>query len=362
MKQPQRELARLRGSIDRIDRGIVTSLNARMRLAKRVASAKEALGLPAYAPDREEKHLRELGTRRGKLDRLALRSIFREIMSAARAAEANEKVAYFGPEASFTHLAARARFGASATLLPVPSIPDVFGAVERGDSDYGVVPAENSTDGVVNHTYDMLMDSELKICAEELIPIRHYLMSRAGSMGKIRTVYSRQIIFAQCRKWLEDNLRGARLVEVNSSSEGAKIASKTRGAAAIGTALAASMYGLKVMAEGIEDMAGNSTRFFVIGERWSRPTGHDKTSVMLSVHDRVGALHRMLGTFTRNGINLTSIESRPSRKKAWDYYFFIDFTGHAETPKPRKALAELARQCPFLKILGSYPAADRLSR
>ena len=357
-----KKLASCRRGIDALDRGILSILNRRMNLARGIAGAKEVLGLPAYAPDREEKHLRELMDHSGSLKKDAVKSVFREIMSAARAEEEKVRVAYFGPEATFTHLAARARFGSQAELVPVHSIGEVFREVERKGATYGVVPVENSTEGVVNHTYDMFMDSDLKICAEELTPIRHFLLSRAGSMKAIRTVYSHSNIFGQCRRWLETNLHGAKLVEVSSSGEGARIAAKTAGAAAIGTSLAARLYGLKILVEGVEDMPGNYTRFFVIGDRWSRPTGKDRTSIMFSIKDRVGALYMMLQPFRKHSINLSSIESRPSRRKAWDYYFFIDMAGHVEDRKVAKAIAELEIQCRFLKLLGSYPAAERIAR
>jgi len=355
-------MASCRRGIDALDRNILSILNRRMKLAQGIAGAKKVLGLPAYAPDREEKHLRELMASAGGVDKEAVKSVFREIMSAARAAEDHIRVAYFGPEATFTHLAARARFGGQAELIPAPTIGDVFREVERKGASYGVVPVENSTEGVVNHTYDMFMDSELKICAEELIPIHHFLLSKERKMSAIKAVYSHSNIFGQCRRWLENNLNGAKLVEVSSSAEASRIAARTAGTAAISTSLAAGIYRLNILAEGVEDMPGNYTRFFVIGDRWSRPTGHDRTSIMFSIKDRVGALYMMLQPFRRHSINLSSIESRPSKRKAWDYYFFIDMAGHVEDRKVAKAIAELESQCRFLKLLGSYPAAESIAR
>ena len=357
-----KKLADCRRGIDRLDRNILSILNQRMKLAQGIAGAKNILGLPAYAPDREEMHIRELMAGAGAVKKDAVKSIFREVMSAARAVEGPVRVAYFGPEATFTHLAARARFGGQAELVPVPTIGEVFREVERKGASYGVVPVENSTEGVVNHTYDMFMDSDLKICAEELTPIRHFLLSKSPNIKSIRTVYSHSNIFGQCRRWLENNISGAKLVEVSSSGEGARIAAKTPGTAAIGTSLAARLYGLKILAEGVEDMPGNFTRFFVIGDRWSRPTGKDRTSIMFSIKDRVGALYMMLQPFRKHSINLSSIESRPSKRKAWDYYFFIDMAGHVEDRKVAKAIAELETQCHFLKLLGSYPAAVSIAR
>jgi len=357
-----RRLSGYRHGIDALDRRILAILQERMRMAEGIAKAKREMGLPTFAPDREEKHLRDLMSKTGRMKKEAVQSVFREIMSAARAVEGRVRVAYFGPEATFTHLAARARFGSQVELVPAPTISEVFREVEQRGALYGVVPIENSTEGVVNNTFDMFMDSDLKICAEELTPIRHFLASKSRNLKAIKTVYSHSNIFGQCRHWLESNLHGAKLVEVSSSGEAARIAARIRGTAAIGTSLAARMYGLGILAEGVEDMPGNSTRFFVIGDRWSRPTGRDKTSIMFSIKDRVGALYMMLQPFRRHLINLTSIESRPSRKKAWDYYFFIDMEGHVEERRVAKALKELEKQCRFLKLLGSYPAAEPIPR
>ena len=357
-----KKLSASRRGIDALDRNIITILNKRMMFARGIAGAKKVLGMPAYAPDREEIHLRELMAAAGGVKKEAIKAVFREIMSAARAEEDKVRVAYFGPEATFTHLAARARFGSQVELVPVPTIGDVFREVERKGASYGVVPVENSTEGVVNHTYDMFMDSDLKICAEELTPIRHYLLSKVKSLKGIKTVYSHSNIFGQCRRWLEKNLHSARLVEASSSGEAVRIALKTPGSAAIGTSLASRLYGLDILAEGVEDMPGNYTRFFVIGDHWSRPTGKDRTSIMFSIKDRVGALYAMLQPFWKHSINLSSIESRPSKRKAWDYYFFIDMAGHVEDKKVAKAIAELETQCRFLKLLGSYPAAETIAR
>jgi chorismate mutase/prephenate dehydratase len=361
-KDALKKLASCRRGIDALDRNILSILCRRMKLAQGISGAKGVLGLPAYAPDREEKHLRDLMAAARGVNKEAVKAVFREVMSAARAVEGPVRVAYFGPEATFTHLAARARFGSQAELIPVATIGEVFREVERHGASYGVVPVENSTEGVVNHTYDMFMDSDLKICAEELTPIHHFLLSKARNLRGVNTVYSHSNIFGQCRRWLENNLHGAKLVEVSSSGEASRMAAKTAGAAAISTSLAARLYNLNILAEGVEDMPGNYTRFFVIGDRWSRPTGRDRTSIMFSIKDRVGALYMMLQPFRRHSINLSSIESRPSKKKAWDYYFFIDMAGHVEDPRVARALKELETQCRFLKLLGSYPAADSIAR
>jgi len=353
----------LRKGVDGVDRRILGLLNRRMKYVAGIAKVKKAAGIPVYAPEREDMHLRALASaNRGPIKADAMRAIYREIFSASRAAEQGLTIAYLGPEGTFTHLAALRRFGSQSGYLPCRSVGDVFAEVDRGRADYGVVPIENSTEGVVNHTLDMFTDSDLKICAEELMPIHHVLMAKGGTMASIKVVYTHSNVLGQCRNWLEDNLRNARTVAAPSTSEAAKMAGGQPGAAAIGTELAARLYGMKVLARDIEDMSGNFTRFLVIGRQWSPRTGRDKTSVMFSIKDRVGALYDMLVPFKRNRINLASIESRPSRKKAWDYYFFIDCLGHADDPKVSKALKDLEKVCVFVKLLGSYPAAEPLSR
>jgi chorismate mutase/prephenate dehydratase len=359
VKSGPARLASLRREIDAVDRRILGLLNRRLDLAGGVASVKRSVGLPVYAPEREEIILRSLAARNdGPLTGPALKAIYGEIISAARAAEEPVKVAYFGPEASFTHIAARSRFGSSTALVPVRTIGDVFAEVERKKAEYGVVPVENSTEGIVNYTLDMFFDSDLKICAEVLLPVEHMLMARREGLSGIRVVYSHPHVFPQCRRWLQDRLRQARLVEVSSTSEAARRAAKERGVAAIGTELAAGMNGLRILARNIEDMTDNRTRFLVLSRQWSGRTGKDKTSVMFSIKDRVGALYEMLLPFRRNGINLTSIESRPSRRRAWEYYFFVDFLGHTAEPRVARALRDLEKGCSMLKLLGSYAVAE----
>jgi chorismate mutase/prephenate dehydratase len=354
-----KRLAALRSGVDAVDRRILDTLNRRLALVRRIARVKREERLPVFAPEREEAILRALAARnRGPLTTAALRAVYGEILSAARAAEEPVRAAYFGPEASFTHLAARSRFGSQAVLVSVPTIGDVFAEVERGDAEYGVVPVENSTEGTVNYTLDMFIDSDLKICAEVLLPVEHTLMATREGLSGIRTVYSHPHVFPQCRRWLQERLRQARMVEVSSTSEAARRAARERGTAAIGTELAAGLNGLKVLARNIQDMADNHTRFLVLSRQSSGRTGRDKTSIMFSVKDRVGALYDMLLPFRRNRINLTSIESRPSRRRAWEYYFFVDFLGHASEPRAAKGLRELERVSSLLKLLGSYAVAE----
>jgi len=353
-----RKLKALRGAVDVLDRRVLRALNARMRLVKSIARVKKDERLPVYAPDREEKLLRALArANAGPLTGEGLRAIYREILSAARSLEEPVRVAYFGPEGSFTHLAARTRFGAQEAYVPVPTIPDVFYEVERGKAEYGVVPVENSTEGVINHTLDMFMESDLKICAEEQVPIELMLMARARTLDEIRVVYSHPQPLAQCRHWLDERLARASRIEVRSTPEAAKRAAGQRGAAVIGPELLARLHGLRILARNLEDLAGNTTRFFVLARSWSPRTGHDKTSLMFAAKDRVGVLYDMLQPFRRHRINLTSIESRPSRKRAWEYCFFVDLDGHVEDRRVASAVRDLGRYCTVVKLLGSYPAA-----
>ena len=349
------KLQQLRSRIDEIDRQLVRALNARTKCVLEIGKIKHATGREIYAPDREEAVFRRVvGQNPGPLTNDSLRAIYREIMSSALALEKPLIIAFLGPEATYSHMASVRKFGASVRYEPLPSIADVFADVAKGRADYGVVPIDNSTEGAVTHTYDMFVDSELKICAQILLPIRHNLIA-AGPRDKIKKLYSISQVFAQCRQWLQINMPRVELVEVSSSTRAAEIARREPHAGALASALAAEKYGLIVHDENIQDSSENVTRFLVIGRTYPGRTGTDKTSIMFASQDRVGALHDSLEAFQKYKINLTKIESRPSKKKAWEYYFFVDFTGHCEDPRVKKALAELAKHTMFVKILGSYP-------
>jgi len=349
------KLQQLRSRIDEIDRQLVRALNARTKCVLEIGKIKHATGREIYAPDREEAVFRRVvGQNPGPLTNDSLRAIYREIMSSALALEKPLIIAFLGPEATYSHMASVRKFGASVRYEPLPSIADVFADVAKGRADYGVVPIDNSTEGAVTHTYDMFVDSELKICAQILLPIRHNLIA-AGPRDKIKKLYSISQVFAQCRQWLQINMPRVELVEVSSSTRAAEIARQEPHAGALASALAAEKYGLIVHDENIQDSSENVTRFLVIGRTYPGRTGTDKTSIMFASQDRVGALHDSLEAFQKYKINLTKIESRPSKKKAWEYYFFVDFTGHCEDPRVKKALAELAQHTMFVKILGSYP-------
>jgi chorismate mutase/prephenate dehydratase len=264
-------------------------------------------------------------------------------------------VAYLGPEASFTHMACKQHFGLSARYVAIKSIADVFDDVARGRSEFGVVPIENSTEGVVNHTLDMFMESDLQICDEVLLEVSHHLLSRTGTLAGIQKVYSHPQAFAQCRTWLDANVPGVPVIDVASTALAAQLAAEDETAAAIASELAAQLYDLRVVKAKIEDAVANYTRFLVIGRRKAKPTGNDKTSLMFSLKDEPGILYRALRPFHDLHINLTKIESRPSKKKPWEYIFFIDLDGHLEAADVAKAVAELRGACLLVKVLGSYP-------
>ncbi len=308
-----------------------------------------------FDPAREElliAKLREYSD--GNLPDKSLEAIYREIISASLALQKPLIIAYLGPQASFTHEAAQKRFGSSANYLDCQNISDVFSSVEKGKADYGVVPVENSIEGAVTYTLDLLIDTDLKICSQILLEISHNLLA-AQDGQEIKRVYSHPIVFGQCRLWLEANMPGVELRPVPSTAYAARLVKKEKHSAAIASHLAARAYGLKVIAESIEDFSHNFTRFLVIGKEIPERTGKDKTSLVFSVKDEVGALHHMLLPFKRNKINLTKIESRPSKKKVWDYYFFVDLEGHIKDKPVKQAIEDLEKRCRYLKVLGSYP-------
>jgi chorismate mutase/prephenate dehydratase len=354
-----KELQKLREKIDQIDREILRLLNERSRLALEIGRLKRRRNARAYSPERERQIIeRLLGANPGPFPNDALRSIYREIISASRALEEPLRVACLGPLATFTHLAALRHFGSSAQFVPVESIRDVFEQVRRGGADYGVVPVENSNEGVVSYTLDMFMDYELKVSAEVMLEVVHNLLSREGKAKKVRYIYSHPQAAAQCRGWLEQNMPGVPIRETTSTAKAAELASRDPQAAAIASEAAAQMYDLRFIARHIEDRAENVTRFLVIGNDYPSPTGKDKTSVMFSIKDRPGALYDILAPFKRAKINLTKIESRPSRRRAWEYIFFVDLEGHIQEARVMKALQEVKKHCLFFKHLGSYPAGE----
>jgi len=353
-----KDIPHFRKEIDRLDDEILRLLNERSKSVIEIGRLKKQSDNEAnlHTPRREAEIVDRLMTRNtGPFPNEAIRSVYREIMSASLSLEGPQRVAYLGPRATFTHLACIQKFGNSAQYLPVNSIKDVFNEVERGRANFGVVPIENSTEGVVNHTLDMFIDSNLLIYGEVPQEVSHHLLSKTGRLEDIKKIYSHPHAIAQCRNWLESNLPHMPVSEVPSTARAAELCADDPSTAAIASELAGQLYGLKVLKARIEDNLNNVTRFLVLSQKPPERTGKDKTSIMLSVKDKVGALYDLLRPFASHGINLTKIESRPSRRKAWEYIFFVDVEGHVEEDRVKKALEEIKSRCLFLKILGSYP-------
>jgi chorismate mutase / prephenate dehydratase len=346
-----------RKAIDKLDGQLVRLLNERTRHVLSIGEIKRKAGEEIYAPHRERAVLdRITALNRGPITARQLRAIYREIMSSALALEKAMSIAYLGPEATFTHQAAIRRFGSSLNYSPQKTVADVFTEVSKGRADYGVVPVENSTEGVVTHTLDMFVDSELKIVSQIVLPVQQCLLSKSPRGGIIR-LYAHPQSLAQCRGWIQANLPRVEIVETSSNARSAELAAKERKTAALAGTIAAEKYGLRILEKDIQDHPANATRFLVLGRQCSPPTGRDRTSLMISVADKVGALYQALAAFRRYRINLTRIESRPSKRKAWEYFFFIDCDGHALDKKVARAIQHLGGHCHFVKILGSYPNA-----
>jgi len=351
-------LSEHRQAIDKLDAQIVRLLNERTRHVLAIGEIKLAAGEEIYAPHRERAVFdRVCGHNAGPITNDQLRAIYREIMSSALALEKTMTIAYFGPEATFTHQAAIQKFGASLNYSAQKTIADVFTEVGKRTADYGVVPVENSTEGVVTHTLDMFVDSDLKIVSQIILPIQHCLVSKYPR-DRIKKLYGHPQTLGQCRGWIQNHLRDLEIIETSSNARSAELAARERKSAAIAGVLAAERYGLDILECDIQDNSANATRFLVLGRQCSPPTGRDRTSLMLSITHEVGALHQALAAFRRFKLNMTKIESRPNKRRAWEYYFFVDCEGHREDRKVAKAIAELEKQCNFVKVLGSYPNSD----
>lgn len=350
-------LNNVRDRIDAIDTQIIDLLAQRVEAVHEVGEIKKKEGLQIYAPEREDALLQSLAAKnQGRMPDDALRAIYREIMSMALHLEDELKIAYLGPEGTWTHQAAIKKFGQSVDYLPHANFAEVFEAVTRRHASYGVVPIENSTEGAVSHTLDLFVESPLRICAQILLRIENSLMA-AIPREQIKTIYSHPQVFGQCRNYLLQNFPEADLVEVSSTTRAAQLAKQNAadGAAAMGGGLAAQLHGLEMLDEAVQDRATNTTRFLVIGEKTCPPTGNDRTSILFSVHDRPGSLVQALQCFDQKAINMSKIESRPSKQKDWEYIFYVDFAGHCEDPEIKTALSSLEQHCSILKILGSYP-------
>jgi len=355
------KLDQLRDRIDDLDGKIQALLNERARYAQEVAEAKrEAEGEAVfYRPEREAEVLRRVRERnQGPLSDDEVVRLFREIMSACLALEQPLTVAYLGPEGTYTQAAALKHFGHSVNLTPLTAIDEIFREVEAGAADFGVVPVENSSEGAINHTLDMFIRSPLKICGDVELRIHHQLLSRRDKLEEVRSVRAHQQALAQCREWLDANLPNAERVAVSSNAEAARLAADDDTIVAIASDAAAEMYGLNILVSNIEDDPNNTTRFLVIGRQYVGPSGNDKTSLMVAVHNRAGALYRLLEPIARHGVSMTRIESRPSRVSKWDYVFFVDVEGHVEDEDVAAALKELGCEASLLKVLGSYPECE----
>lgn len=348
----------IRARIDEVDDRILKLLNRRARLAVEVGHHKSGRGRSTFAPEREKRILERLARANGgPLRSEHLGAIFREVISSCLALEQPLRIAHLGPAGTYSETAARRQFGSGAKLLPVGSIDAVFDEVERGRADYGVVPVENSTEGVVAQTLDRFVGSPLTIKAEVLIRVDHCLLSRKAHPTRVRRIVSHPQSAAQCRAWLAEHYPDVPVEEVASNAAAAALAARSASVAAIAGRAAAERYGLEVLAESIQDLPNNVTRFLVVSpDGPSSPTGDDKTSLLFSVRHEPGALHHVLEAFADEGINLSTIESRPLKGRAWEYVFFLDLTGHADEPAMRRALDALERRSRFVKVLGSYPA------
>lgn len=350
------KIQELRKKIDELDNTLVDLLNERAKIVIEVGNVKKTEKLDFHSPSREREILDRLTSlNKGPFPESTLRAVYREILSSSLSLERPLKVAYLGPRATFTHQAVMQQFGFAAQDVPVETIKDVFNEVERGRADYGVVPIENSTSGAVIYTLDMFIDSDLKISAEIALEVTQHLMNRSGKIEDIKRIYTIPPAAAQCRQWIEKNLPGVPVLDAPSTARAAEMAVDDQAVGAIASEMAALLYGLQIAGRKIEDSASNITRFLVIAPKSPGKTGRDKTSIMFSIKDKVGALYSMLAPFAEAGINLNRLDARPSGRKVWDYIFFLDMEGHIEDEKVAAAIEHLRVDCMFLKILGSYP-------
>ena len=358
------EIQALRGQIDEIDQQLLKLFNQRAACAVSVAEAKRAAvensdaQIEFFKPDREAQVIKRFkDNNQGPLNDDEVGRLIREVMSACLALEQPLKVAYLGPEGTFTQSAALKHFGHSVSTLAMGSIPDVFSAVESDQADFGLVPVENSTEGVVSHTLDMFMDSPLKICGEVEIRVHHHLANQTTDLSKVTHIYSHQQSFAQCRRWLDQNMPGIDRITVSSNGEAARLAKAEPTAAAICGLPAIEAFGLEICYRNIEDLSDNTTRFVVVGCQDIEPSGTDKTSLLISTRNQPGALLDLLQPLADNQISMNKIESRPAPDKKWEYVFFIDIDGHQQNDNVERALEELKQKAALFKLLGSYPKA-----
>ena len=350
-----KKLENARKKIDEIDAEIVQLLDKRAEAIEDVTEGKRSSGVSVYDPAREKEVLQKiLSKNNGKFPKNGIKDVFEQIFQYSRALQEPMKIAFLGPETSFTHIAALKRFGSNSEMITKDSIKEVFNSVERGEANYGVVPIENSSEGSVTNTFDMFVYSDLKIVAEVLLNVHHHLISKY-SLEDIRKIYSRPIALAQCKEWIMKNMPNAERIEVSSTAKGAESAALYLNSAAVASDLAAKQHKLNILQHNIEDNPNNITRFLVIGKSQPKSTGKDKTSIVYSVKHESGALFNSLMPLREHKINMTKIESRPTRIKAWDYVFFVDMQGFVNDKKINAVLEELKKNCAFVKVLGSYP-------
>jgi len=354
---PDPELAVLREQIDAVDRQLFELLNQRAHIVLKVGELKHRTGAPVYRPEREAQILGRLGASSGPLPGAALQSIWREVMSACRALERRLRVAYLGPQGTFSEMALLAHFGHGVEAVACPSIDEVFRSTEAGNTDFGVVPVENSTEGAVNRSLDLMLQTPLSILGETAVDVRHNLMTRSGTRQGVTRVCAHPQALAQCAGWLDRNLPGVERVPVSSNAEGARLASLDDKVAGIAAETAAAVYGLTIADSGIQDDPSNRTRFLIVGRYRCGASGADQTSLILSVPDRAGAVHALIEPLARHGVSMKRFESRPARQGSWEYYFYIDLIGHQDDPPVAAALAEIRAHAAFFKVLGSYPRA-----
>jgi chorismate mutase/prephenate dehydratase len=353
-------LEELRKRIDEIDYQLVKLLNERARVVVEIGKLKNKTDKPVYAPDREKDvFARIIKANEGPLPDKCLTAIWRELMSGSFVLERPLRIGYLGPAGSFSHNAAMLKFGQSVEYEPLTDIASIFDEVSKGHCDLGLAPVENTMGGGVIETLDALIDSDVKVCAEVLMAIHHNLLGNC-SLQQVEKIYSKPEVFAQCRNWLSATFKGTQTIPVASTARAAQLAAEEPKAAAIGSTVAAELYGLRIICENVEDIANNVTRFLVISREDARPTGEDKTAILFSTAHKAGALADVLDVFKRYDINLTNIESRPSRKRQWEYYFFVDFLGHRTEKHIQEGMEESRKHCLQLSILGSFPRATEL--
>ena len=350
------EIKSLRDAINTVDASILALINQRLDIAKAIGEIKKQNNGYVYDKSRESQVIQRLNTlNKGPLKPQTLHQIFTDIISACREIQSPTRISYLGPEATFTHIAAMELFGHSSTFIPETSIREVFMDVGRGKCDYGVVPVENSIEGAINHTLDLFFESDLKICAEKYLNISHAVLSKSSTIEDIEVIYSHPQALAQCRGWIRKHLPNAVLAETRSTAHAAQKAAKKDNTAAIANSEAAHIYGLQILESHIEDYANNITRFLLIGNDAPPPTGCDKTSLMFVISHVPGALYKTLQPISEAGINMSKLESRPTKHENWSYFFFVDFDGHIADEKIKHTIEKMRPYCKFIKVLGSYP-------